>query len=315
MSKTVYHDFVSPIGRFVEGDLWKPNDKDYEGNPLVYKNGENAGQPRVEYYLRLAFPKLVRGQPNADWERFRALLEKVAREAKPEFFRLDGSCAIPNFSWKINDGDTDVIRAGKNIGTKLSDKPGFAGHYVVGFSSSYAPQIVMQTSPNVYAEVTDRNLIKRGYYLRVGGTVSYNGSTGNPGIYLNLQKVLFYAPGEVIETGKSAAELFGSQQATVEPEGVMVTPDGFASSVVTGFSELAPPPAAYTPSPAPAAPPLPAPAVPSPALAAPLPPGAYSGFMGKRVMLPKAEGQPYEALIAAGWTDDLLVQHGMMAAM
>jgi len=32
-----------------------------------------------------------------------------------------------------------------------------------------------------------------------------------------------------------------------------------------------------------------------------------------RTMLPAANGATYEAMIAAGWTDAMLVQHGMMA--
>jgi hypothetical protein len=31
-------------------------------------------------------------------------------------------------------------------------------------------------------------------------------------------------------------------------------------------------------------------------------------------MLPAAQGASYEQMIGAGWTDDLLIQHGMMAA-
>ena len=31
-----------------------------------------------------------------------------------------------------------------------------------------------------------------------------------------------------------------------------------------------------------------------------------------RVMLPPAQGATYEAMIAAGWNDALLIQHGMM---
>jgi len=31
-------------------------------------------------------------------------------------------------------------------------------------------------------------------------------------------------------------------------------------------------------------------------------------------MLPAANGATYEQMIAAGWTDAMLIQHGMMAA-
>jgi hypothetical protein len=46
-------------------------------------------------------------------------------------------------------------------------------------------------------------------------------------------------------------------------------------------------------------------------LAPPVPPVAP--VAPQRVMLPAAQGATYEAMCAAGWTDALLVQHGMMA--
>ena len=48
---------LTPIGRMVAGSMYKPNDKAFDGSPLVVKSGPNAGQPRVEYYFGLAIPK------------------------------------------------------------------------------------------------------------------------------------------------------------------------------------------------------------------------------------------------------------------
>lgn len=78
----------------------------------------------------------------------------------------------------------------------------------------------------------------------------------------------------------------------------------------------APTPGVSTPS-VPATPP----ATPSPSNPAPPP---YDGYMATgaaapppatpvRTMLPAANGATYEAMIAAGWTDAMLVQQGMMA--
>lgn len=33
-----------------------------------------------------------------------------------------------------------------------------------------------------------------------------------------------------------------------------------------------------------------------------------------RQMLPAAQGASYEDMVKAGWTDEMMVQHGMMAA-
>ena len=47
------------------------------------------------------------------------------------------------------------MKQGKNAGKSLAERPGFAGHWIISFGSSFAPQIVMETSPGVYAEITN----------------------------------------------------------------------------------------------------------------------------------------------------------------
>jgi len=70
---------------------------------------------------------------------------------------------------------------------------------------------------------------------------------------------------------------------------------------------------AGAPAPAPASAPAPAPVQPHHGFVAnagaPVPPNAAAP---QHVMTPKANGVTYEAMIAAGWTDELLIQHGMM---
>ena len=48
---------VLPPGRFVWGSLYKGRDKDFEGRPLVYKTGPDAGKPRVTFDFGVAIPK------------------------------------------------------------------------------------------------------------------------------------------------------------------------------------------------------------------------------------------------------------------
>lgn len=102
---------------------------------------------------------------------------------------------------------------------------------------------------------------------------------------------------------------------------------GYATRAAPAPLPASPPAAPAAPTPpasTPAAPTAPAPATPSPSN-----PPPYDGFMGgttgqapaapvppqttARQMLPAAQGASYEALIKAGWTDEMLVQHGMMA--
>lgn len=382
MASSARFNIVSPIGRIVEGDPWTPQEKDGDGNLRVYKTGPNAGQPNPQFYIGLAVPKLINGQPNRDWESFYAFVDQVAKAAWPNLFP-GGQCIAQNFAWKIRDGD-GFIRQGKNAGKPLSSKPGFAGHWVISFASSFPPQVVVETSPGNYGEITDKNLLKRGYYVRIGASVSGNDSVQTPGLYLNLEKIELKGIGEVISVGLSAAEAFSGATAGAIPEGMQALPAGFTTGVPSGFGgapagqvpgmpsgfpTAAPSPAFTPPAPQPAfTPPAPQPQpngqwngpaptvapgfttgqpafpaggpTPQPAFAAPAAavpaspqptgfagpassmttspsnpaaPPAYSGFMGQRVMLPAANGAPYEAFIAQGWTDELLVQNGMMA--
>lgn len=397
MAKSPKFAVVSPIGRIVEGDPFKPQTHDSNGQLRVYKTGPNVGQPNPQYYIGLAVPKLINGQPNQDWASFHAFVWQVASAAWPNLFQ-NGQCIRQDFAWKIRDGD-GFSKEGKN----LSEKPGFAGHWIVSFSSSFAPQVVVETSPGVYAELTNEEAVKRGYYVRIGASVSGNDSTQTPGIYMNLDKIELKGLGEVIATGQSAAETFRGAAAGAVPEGMgalnpamlaaapsgmgaqagqapMAQPGfaapgapmgqpGFAAApapapapmavqpgMAGGFAAPAPmaapgvpmgQPAAMmaapgnfqgpAPQPAPGAPgapgvgapsATPSPAAPgfanpatgmmtSPSSPAPAPapaPAAYSGFMGARVMLPAAQGVPYESFIQQGWTDETLIAHGMMAA-
>ena len=94
------------------------------------------------------------------------------------------------------------------------------------------------------------------------------------------------------------------------PPGASATPTSALAPPAAGTP--IPPAAATPPAPpvtaAPAAPAPPVPTVPHTAiLAGPPAPPAH-------VMLPAAQGASYEACIAAGWTDELLVANGMMQA-
>ena len=52
-----------PVGRLVEGSLYRAQTTDMDGKPLTFKNGPNAGQPRKNWFFAVAIPKGVEG----DW--------------------------------------------------------------------------------------------------------------------------------------------------------------------------------------------------------------------------------------------------------
>ena len=57
MSNQNLTQILTPVGRLVQGDCFEPQTTDAEGKPLLIKNGPNAGQPRVEYFMAIAVPK------------------------------------------------------------------------------------------------------------------------------------------------------------------------------------------------------------------------------------------------------------------
>lgn len=307
-------NFLSPIGRLVQGDAWTASDKDQQGNQRVIKTGPNKGQPTVQYFVAVAFPKLdAQGQPNAEFAAFYALLDRVARTDWPALFPTPGApSSHPRFTFKVKDGDGVDTNGKPN-----RDKPGFAGHWVVSFSSTFAPKVAQETGPGVYAELSNPEQCKRGWYVKIAGSAKGNDNDQNPGLYLNHSIVQVMARGEEIVGGPDVAAILGGAPASAMPIGAIplgasplaglggpvgvaapaappVAPAAPAAPVVpyTGYMAAAPVPGAPAPTP-PAAPPAP-----------PVPVGPQ--------MTAAAQGASYTAMIAIGWTDETLRAHGMM---
>lgn len=327
--------FTSPVGRFVQGDLARPQTTDQQGNPRVKKSGPNIGQPDPQYFIAVAFPKNDPGFPA-----FYAVLDAQARADFPHLFPVPGGpCVNPQFSWKVIDGD-GVDTNGKSN----ASKEGFAGCWVVRFSSAFAPKCFQQPNFAAHQQLPDASVIKRGYYIQVNGTVDGNKNAQKPGIYVNLDMVNWVGSGPEIVSGPDAGEAFGAGAAlppgaTVAPVGMMPAGGGAAAAypgapapaapaypqpVAHATAPLAPAPLAPAPvaplAPAApavpvqpyagfmAAPAAPAPAAPPPAPAAPAP--APAAPVGRQMTA--AATTTYEAYQTAGWTDDMLVQAGLM---
>ena len=277
---------TTPTGRLVSGSVSKGNDKDADGNPLTIKTGPNAGQSRTEYYFAVAVEKT-----NPEVNQILQIIQAEGQKAFP-----NGQAQAPAFSWKYTDGDSTVPNT---KGIKPCDREGWAGCWVFHFSGSIKPQCF--TSQNQPIADPD-NQIKRGYFVRVHGSVKGNGSSQSPGVYLNHKLVQLVAFGEEIISGPRAEDVFGAAPSEALPSGASLTPP--APTAPMPATQLAPPPATATP----AAPPPPAatPAPPAPGVTpakdflTPPPPPAD----------PVAEtfavgGQDYtrEQLKAAGYTD------------
>ena len=304
-------DILFPIGRFVMGSMYEPQTEDADGKPLVIKSGEKKGEPTQRYFFGLAIPKA--GEDHWARTEWGAKLWAIGHAGQPNANQM------PAFAWKVKDGDSQVPN---KAGKKPVDQPGHKGCWILSFSSTYAPKLVNSDGS---AHITEPNAIKPGYYIQVYGSVDYNNSTQNPGIYLNHNLVSLQAYGEEIHFGIDPKAVgFGGKL----PPGASAAPvGGMSAPPNTGLppppAAAAPPPAAVAPPAASAAPPAPtavqpsagfvpaaAPAgVPPPPAAAPVSPPPAAGPQ----MTAAAGGNTHASYIAAGWTDALLRQHGLMA--
>lgn len=310
MSNSKAAEFTSPVGRIVWGSLYEPNTKDFDGNQMVVKSGADKGKPTQRYEFGLAVPKTQAHFANEPgWGQ---LAWATAHAAFPGG---DQSPAMrPDFSWKITDGDSAVIPPKSKSKVKPCDREGFKGHWVLKYSSSFAPKIYDARDVNNPVLLEGKDAIVPGYAVQVIGSIA--GNTGaSPGIYLNHAAVGLRAYMPEIKTG--GVDVTGKFGGAV-PAGATNVP---AAGFVAPSTPAAPAPAAA----APAAPAAPAPAAPAPAAAptaitpapalmgiptAPPPPGAAPAAPAAPIGRPPHKGHPYEAYKAQGWTDEQLRADG-----
>lgn len=319
-------ELLTPAGRLVMGSLYKPNDKDAEGKPLVVKSGPNAGQPRVDYYFALAIPKA--GEQHWAHTAWGQMLYKVGATAFPQAHQA------PTFAWKVKDGDSTIPN---RKGKRPCDQEGFPGHWVLSFSSGYPPKVFRESGTLPMPEVDAVNL---GDWVQVYGSVDGNGSQSQPGIFLNHSMVNLVGYGQRIVVGPDAASV-GFGKGVALPPGVSATPIASALTPAAAAAVAGVPaqpgamfpgiPGAVPPAmPAPVMPPVGVPPVMQPpAAVSPVAVQPHPQFLQPpaapavpamppaapvRQMTAKANGMTYEQFIGAGWNDQQLVQQGYMLA-
>ncbi len=342
-------NYTTDVGRLVQGDCFEAQTKDQQGALRVVKTGPNAGQPNPQFFIAVAFAK-----NSPAWPAFWAEMVTEAAASFPHLFPQgpqphlpNGGCVLPAFAFKVVDGD-----GVDSMGKPNSAKEGFAGHWIVRFATTYAPK-VYRPANGAHVEVTSPAEIKRGYYVRVAGSMKGNDNPQRPGLFVNFNMVEVVGYGQEIISGPSASEAFGQPVGALPPGASPMplapaaVPPGAQAPAPAPAPGYAPPPGSYAPPPGAPAAYAPPPAGAAPAYAPPptaAQPAPYAGFVPgagappqaapaayaappmapaapaapppvpQRVMLPAANGHSYESLVAAGWTDAALVQHGMMAA-
>lgn len=332
-------EFLTPVGRLVQGDPFEAQTKNMQGQPLMTQ----AGQPTQRFFIAVAFRK-----DDPQFPALYAKLHEVARGSFPQLFNAQGRCSHPRFSWKLMDGD-GVDENGKSNATK----EGFAGHWVVKFSSSFAPRCFHAGHYQPHEQIQDRNAIQRGYFVRVAGTIEGNDNAQKPGLYVNLSMVELAGVGPVITSGPDASAVFGGAAPQL-PAGAQPLPmnAGMAAPAMPGFTppgvamptpglpvapgagtysapmmpapsaapattypSNAPAPLAVPPNPAFLAGPAGAPVAAAPVAGMPALPAAPA--VGAPIALPsspqmtaKAGGATYEQFKAQGWSDDQMRAQG-----
>lgn len=203
-------EFLTPVMRMVQGDPFEMQTKDMQGATLTTKTGPNAGQPTQRYFVAGAIAKNDPAFPA-----FYALMVQAAKAGFPTLFDANGNCLARDFSWKLSDGDsTQVSRPGE---TPNARKEGFPGHWVIKFSSSFPPRVFYAGHYAPHEQIQDRNVLRRGDYIRVAGTMEANGNQQKPGLYMNLSMVEYAGKGVEIVTGPDAGAIFGGNAAQLPP--------------------------------------------------------------------------------------------------
>lgn len=303
--------FNMPVGRMLGGSLYTAKTKDADGKALTVKTGQNAGQPTQRFDFAVGYPKTPGVQHWAHEPIWGAIIWAVGNACFPKV--AEGT----EFSWKITDGDS-TKKNKKGLGVAPNTLEGYPGHWVIWFSSTYAPKIV---NADGSAYLLEKDTVMPGDFIQVGVTCDGNASTQNPGVYLNHDVVRFLGysvDGRITSAGDA---LNHEWEPVALPAKLSQTPVT-AAAAPTPAPMSGPAPALPGAAPALGAPtgiPLPitpAPGFlqPQPSAPLPAPPGtALPPPPPRRPMSAKANGHTYEQLLGGGWTDESLAAHGMFA--
>lgn len=318
-----------PAARVVQGDLYVAQDKDRQGRPLIVKTGPNTGKPRINFFFAIAIPKTPGAQHWAN-EPWGSKIWALGHSWWPQ-----GQGNSPTFAWKIDDGDSSIPH--EETGRKNSETEGMPGHWIVKFSSGFAPKIFdAQGSP-----LLQTGLVKRGFWVEVFANLQSNEEPSKPGIYINHSMVAYRAPGKEIVSGPDPRSVGFGRSAlpagvTAQPLGNTAHMPSTAAPPIPGATHMPPPvphtstatppvfvaptpvhpqqsflqpPVAHAMPPVPAAPTM-APPPPAQPVSVVCPLGAPMGF--KMVNL---NGPRYEAYRAGGWTDAQIMQANHMVRL
>jgi hypothetical protein len=264
------------VGRMIGGSLktMRPRTENDGKTPKT----DASGNALMVCNFGVAIPKGAEAHWNqTEWGK---LMFDIGKAAYPQLHQAAA------FAWKVVDGDDE--RPNKN-GTVPKDQVGYAGNWVLWFSQGWLPK---QCNIDGSVELQPGAIVP-GYYIHVLGEVMSNGAQppNTPGLYLNPVAVALIGEGDVISVDVDTKSVgFGAAQLPAGARSVTPAVEGFTKPATPPV-----PPKVVTPSATFMAPPAP-----------PKPPAPV------RRMTTAAGGATFEQMIEAGWTEELLREHGMM---
>lgn len=295
---------TTPVGRLVGGSLYKGSTVNDKGEPYIYKSGANKGQPYSKYFIAMAIPKAP-SETHFSQTAWGAQIWQLGHTAFPQ------QAASPLFSWKVEDGDSQIPN---KKGKRNCDREGYPGHWILKFSNNFSFKVC---DPKTNTYINEVDAVKLGYYVQVNFDADKN--TGDtPGLYLNCNVVAFSGYGAEISVGidlESAG--FGNAPlpagASAVPVGGFVAPPAMIAPPAALQPAYVPP--VVVPNTIPMIAPTPNVAfIQVPSMPAPLPPALpVAPATPQHVMTAKANGVTYEQFkVNPQWTDALLVSEGYM---
>jgi len=316
MSTPLRQNVTFPVGRLISGSVYELRAKDAKGKPLTTKDG----QPRSEVSFGVAYEKKgTQAFFQTDWG---GVIYAVARGGFPSAFEADGRVK-PGYklSFKVTDGDSTEYNTAVPP-SRPCDTPEWRGCWIVWFKSQFAPPTydTRQWNPKMGGNPPplDPKEIQCGDYVQVAGSVDSNGDAQKPGVYVNHGMVAlagYHPEGRIVRGPDVGSAGFG--------QGPL--PTGLSTTPVGGGLPAAPLPPVGVIPPNPTLPALPTAVVlpqtavqphaailqPPVNLPVPMPPVPVAPPAGPQVTA-KAGGATWAQLTAAGWTEVLARQHGLI---
>ena len=298
-------DVLFPVGRMIGGSVYKAQP---ELDNLKKPKLNADGTPKTAFNFGVAIPK--QGEQHWSQTPWGAQVFGVGAAAHPQHHHS------PSYAWKIVDGDSTTPNKAGRI---PSEQEGYKGHWIIWFKQSWAPKLCVADGklpngqPNIVPLIEADQVIP-GYYVQVLASAVGNGASASPGVYLNPTALCRIGFGERLVTASVDVTSVGFGGAPL-PAGASATPIGVSafpqpSNAAPAYPMTAGVAPTYAPTYAPpvaAVPPNPAflkvPPVPA------APPAPPSG----PVMTAKAGGATYAQMVAAGWNDAQLREHGYVA--